>query len=43
MGRNAGQALRGEEDLEDALLRNVYGNDTGKKKEAALLAKYITR
>ncbi len=39
----AGQALKGEEDLEDALLRNVYGNDPAKEREAAVLAKYVTR
>ncbi|EIE25197.1 hypothetical protein COCSUDRAFT_40520 [Coccomyxa subellipsoidea C-169] len=37
------QALKGEGDLTEALLRNVYGLDSGKRKRAEALAKYVQR
>lgn len=37
------QALKGDGDLAEALLRNVYGLDSGKRKQAELLAKYVQR
>jgi hypothetical protein len=37
------QALQGEGDLTEALLRNVYGLDSGKRKRAEALAKYVQR
>ncbi len=38
-----GQALKGDGDLAEALYRNVYGLDSGKRKQAELLAKYVQR
>ncbi|KAK9908990.1 hypothetical protein WJX75_005649 [Coccomyxa subellipsoidea] len=37
------KALQGEGDLTEALLRNVYGLDSGKRKRAEALAKYVQR
>lgn len=37
------KAIKGEEDLKNALLRNVYGGDQSKSREAAALERYVTR
>jgi hypothetical protein len=37
------QALKGQEDMTDVLLRNVYGDDTSKRHNAATLAQYVRR
>ncbi|KAK9819883.1 hypothetical protein WJX72_003560 [[Myrmecia] bisecta] len=37
------KALKGDGDLAEALLRNVYINDTSKKAQAGLLARYVRR
>lgn len=37
------QALKGEEALHTALLRNVYGNEEGSKATAATLERYVLR
>ncbi|CAL8461833.1 g1364 [Coccomyxa elongata] len=37
------KALKGEGDMVDALLRNVYGVDSGKRKSAEALARYVQR
>ena len=37
------QALKGEGDLKDALLRNVYGNDEAQVHHADTLARYVRR
>lgn len=35
--------MAGEEELVDALMRNVFGADASKSAEAALLARYMRR
>ena len=35
------QALRGEDQLSAAMLRNIFNGDTGRKKDAAALARYV--
>lgn len=37
------QALKGQEDMTDVLLRNVYGDDTTRRHNAAALAQYVRR
>ena len=37
------QALKGEEPLHAALLRNVYGNEEGSKATAEVLERYVLR
>jgi hypothetical protein len=37
------QALKGQEDMTDVLLRNVYGDDTSRRHNAAALAQYVRR
>jgi hypothetical protein len=37
------QAIQGEGDLADALLRNVYGADPAMRRQAELLARYVQR
>jgi len=37
------QALKGEADLTDALLRNVYGDDQNMRSDADTLARYVKR
>ena len=37
------QALKGEEVMVEALLRNVYGNDQAQKQNADTLARYVQR
>ena len=41
--RHALQAIGGEGDLADALLRNIYGADPGMRKQAEILARYVQR
>ena len=37
------QALKGEADMTDALLRNVYGDDPSMRSNADTLARYVKR
>ena len=37
------QALKGQEDMTDVLLRNVYGDDASRRHNAAALAQYVRR
>ena len=37
------QALKGQEDMTDVLLRNIYGDDTTRRHNAAALAQYVRR
>ena len=37
------QALKGEEVMVEALLRNVYGNDQAQRQSADTLARYVQR
>jgi hypothetical protein len=37
------QALKGQEDMADVLLRNVYGDDNSKRHNAVALAQYVRR
>jgi hypothetical protein len=37
------QAIAGDGDLAEALLRNVYGIDSGKRRQAEVLARYVQR
>lgn len=37
------KALKGQEDMADVLLRNVYGDNSAKRQSAATLAQYIRR
>ena len=37
------QALKGEGELSEAICRNVYGMDEGKRKQAQAMARYVQR
>ena len=39
----AAQALKGEGELSEAILRNVYGMDSGRRKQSEAMARYVQR
>jgi hypothetical protein len=42
-GCSAAQALKGEGELAEAIFRNVYGLEDGKRRQAEAMARYVQR
>ena len=40
---SAAQALKGEGELSEAIFRNVYGMEEGRRKQAEAMARYVQR